>query len=199
MRTASRGIIVITMLVLTVAVSTPAQAANEPTLKDLAKRGVAGKLTQADRDYLSANLDVAALVPDATLTETGEMPLTAAELEQVGALATTCAGTNRYQIVKSWPLQSTLFEYHTYMYWCWDSAGVYVRDHYPYISNAQTVVVNKGITVNKLRSFGAFSKEANHQNHVQLCALKVGCYSNIYPTNWVLVKNATGSTFRWDN
>jgi hypothetical protein len=114
------------------------------------------------------------------------------------AAAAKCAGTNRYQIHKS-VLGSIIFKYHSYVYWCWDGSGTHIRTHYPYLSSAQSVVVFKSTLINTVRSFGVWSKETHHQAHIELCTLGKlgGCYANIYPSNWVLVKNAAGSTFRW--
>jgi hypothetical protein len=206
MRTASRGIITAVVLVLTMTVSGPAQAAKEPGLKALADRAMLGKLTAVDRSYLDRHPEIAGILIDGTKTEIGEVPMsetqTAEVFGDVVAAATTCAATDRYQIFKSL-LGSIIFRYHSYVAWCWSGTTTTVSKHYPYLDMIQNVVVNKGVTVQEVRKSNSATYTTHHQNYIQLCTLgkSLGsiCYDNVYPTNWVTVSNKTGSTFKYSN
>lgn len=191
---------------LVVGLAVPASAAEErlplSRWEAIASRGIAGTLTATDRLLLADHPDMAAAIPDETLTTTGEEPVTEAQLQSEGLVSSataatkTCTGTNRYQVHKS-VLGSIIFRYHSYVWWCYTSTWASIYTHYPYIDKANDTVDNVGVTVNVARSLGTTVKQTQHQNKIRLCVLKVGCFATLYPTNWVTVRNAPGSSFSW--
>lgn len=183
--------------VLAAAIASPAQASG-PSLKDLASRSLAGKLTSADWVYLKAHPAIMGIIPSNKVTEGGASTVSTKSTGMFAATTTYCAATDRYQIHSSL-LGSTIFRYHTYAHWCWTGTIVRVDTHYPYLDQIQNVVVNKGIMTNELRNANP-SWTIHTQNYIQLCTLgkSLGsiCYANLYPTNWVTVSNKSGSTFK---
>lgn len=168
----------------------------------------AGYLTDEDRAFLDAHPEIAAAIPDPSLTEWGTeeevIPSNSVDSKAFAAPKNTCKATNRYQVAKS-VTKVKLYEYHTRVSWCtkpkapnnivtWDQYAYFedVNGAYMQVKNEDSLAKTDTLAPNKRRT--------RNKGVIENCILKVGCIGTKYPQNQVLIHGlANHFSYNQDN
>ncbi|MGL4174798.1 MAG: hypothetical protein ACRCSN_01875 [Dermatophilaceae bacterium] len=207
---------------LILALLTPGIASAEPAAGDqtldpaivqgIADRAAQGAVTAADRQLLEQSApELLNQIIDASQTRTGEEAVSFEQFpsaiqqdlaQQVGSAAlaaSTCSGTNRYQVGSS-ILGSTLHRFHSYVAWCWTNASTTVQRSYPFFDSVESSTVEVvGTTNYGVKNVSATTKEVHHGGTAKNCVVKYGCWKTWILNNWVTVRQSTSSSFRSSN
>lgn len=112
--------------------------------------------------------------------------------------AATCSGTNRWQNEYAYS-GGKMWEFHSYVHWCWTSTGTIVGNNYGYLITKSGNIYDRGVTNYGVKSLSATAKETHHMGKIENCVFRYGCLGTWNAHNWVSVKNRTGSGLRWTN
>lgn len=170
----------------------------DAVLKNLVDAAFAGELSSEGKAYLiSEHPDLAAVIPDhiefeaASAVPTNVVPLPAAT-----TAATKCTRYSGYNTLKSL-LGFTIYRFTHSASVCSNGSKVTSHSRPTYTISMADPTVEKWTTVDsRVTGVNTYTSKSRIQVKVTQCLVKVGCYSNHYPTGTITARGNNTADIR---
>lgn len=188
MRSLVSGSICAALLLLNAPVHAVEPDGFDPRMATALSRVDKGTWTQADLDYIKTDPDLAAQVPDPRPAATESGAVSGKVTGDLTALASATCNWYYYAWYRKRSLLGfTMYKYYHRAYYCKTSQEItkwQVREDY--WRDVTSVAYWRELVQNSKAGIGTSTATTTRQRHIELCVVKYGCYSSLYP--WVTLK-----------